>query len=373
MPAYAHSIEEIRDMLAANAYGVAMQYAPWVNGAYIDGGDYWTLNPGRADKSVGSFVVHTTGPKAGRWFDFATGGPGGDMIDLIQLSLNCTLPDALREARRFLGLASDDPAAKRRREDELQRQRARRAEAQRKERASKAKRRKQAHAMWLAAQERIKGTPVHHYLQQRRGVDLARMGRQPRAIRYAPECFWQETDRETGEHQSARLPAMVCLIHNRSDVVGVHRTYLALDRDGLWNKAPVTKAKKVLGDYPGGWINIWSGAGARGGKAPSLMKARGPQCVHITEGIEDALTGALLLPSARWIAGVSLGNLARLNLPDNVAEVVLVADQDDDPEAQKALRRAIAAHQNAGRKVRLWQSRNGAKDLNAAHLAKAGI
>ncbi|MBY5988195.1 toprim domain-containing protein [Roseovarius atlanticus] len=370
-----YSIEDIKHMLADRVEDVARHYAPEVQGSYTANGAYWTLNPGRADRSVGSFCVHLTGARRGRWNDYAT-NDRGDLLDLIALQLNCSLSEALREARRYLGLSADDPAAKRRREDALRRSRERAAQARHDDRQRAFRQGRQAQAIFLSGETRLRGTPVDYYLKGR-GVDLAELGRQPGALRYLPNCKYYDEDPETGEVIEAMFPAMVAIVTDwRGNQTAVHRTYLGLDGNGCWAKASVRQPKKVLGSYAGAAINIWRGIGPRGGKPASLPQCPPGSHVFITEGIEDALSVVLLKPAARVIAAISLGNLGALQLPKNVSDITLVADQDENDQARAALERAIATHQDAGRAVRIWQNGHGGKDLNdalrAARRAKQG-
>ncbi|MEX0306045.1 MAG: toprim domain-containing protein [Ruegeria sp.] len=368
-----YSLDEIKDMLLAQIDRVVDYYATPAPGSYTHKGLYFTLNPGRADRNVGSFYIHMDGEKAGRWMDHAT-GDFGDVLDLIALNLGCDTRAALREARAFLGLqtASPEDVARRKAAAEAAAERRRQAAADERQKAKR--RRGAAQAIYLSAQERLRDTPVALYLRDRRGIDLARLGRQPRSIRYHPSCSYYHEDQNTGEIFEGEYPAMVAAISDvRGNFVGVHRTYLAIDtNDGIWNKAPVPAAKKVLGDYAGAAINIWRGIGPRGGKPASL-----PQCppgtqVFITEGIEDALSVALLLKDERVIAAISLSNLGQVRLPENVSTVTLVADQDDHIQAREQLMRAAQLHQQAGRVVKLWQNPWGGKDLNDALRATRG-
>lgn len=361
------SIEELKDRLLAQISSVVPHYAPDAPGSYTEKGLYFTLNPGRADKSVGSFCVTMTGEKAGKWRDYAT-GDHGDILDLIRLNLGCTLAEAIKEARAYLGLETEDPELRRKRQKAAEEAKARRAAADRKAREEKKRRRSQAHALWLSGQEHIARTPVDHYLRDTRGIDLKALGRQPRALRYVPQCFWTEMDPETGEMLEESLPAMVAIATNAAgQSVACHRTYLGINEaTGRWDKARVRQPKKVLGDYAGAAIHIWSGAGPKGGKAGPLAKCQPGTRVYISEGIEDALSVVTLLPEVRVLAAISLTNMASVRLPENVSAVTLVADQDENDQAKAALERAIEAHQAAGRSVRLWQNRHGGKDLNDA-------
>lgn len=370
------SIDTIKDRLLAQLDGVIDRYTHRSHDSYRDHqGREWRLNPGRPDRHVGSFHIATRGPKAGMWFDHAT-GEGGDVIDLIRLSLSLNLKGALAEARAFLGLATESPELRRAREQAAAAARARRQAAEQAEAARLLKRQKAAQALWLSAQERIAGTPVEAYLRGR-GIDLSALGRQPRALRYHPACAFhgqetvEEIDAETGEVRPVTrnlppvpLPAMLAAITDaRGAHVATHRTYLGIAPDGVWRKVRGAAAKKVLGSFAGAAIRLWSGAGPKGGKGPPLSHCPPGTRLYIAEGIETALSVVVLRPEARVLAAVSLSNMGGLALPANVAEVVLVADGDEGAEAQAALARAVAAHARAGRLVRLVAAPPG-QDLN---------
>lgn len=360
-----HTIAEIKDMLTAQVDRVAQEYARPCGQSYVDKGNYFTLNPGRPDKSVGSFVVRLTGPKAGRWDDYAT-GQFGDLLDLIALSLNCDLGGALKEARAFLGLSVADPALVRQREEQAAKFRQQRKEAEARQAELREKSAAQALAIFLGAQEKLRGTPVERYLNDTRGIDLARLGRQPRSLRYLPDCYYGHMDPKTGEVIETRLPAMVALANDANGrAVAVHRTYLQT-KGGTWCKADLPVSKKVLGVYAGASIHVWSGTGPRGGKGAPLSKAAPGTRVFIAEGIEDALSAAMIAPDIRVLAAISLSNLGNVVLPKAVDHVTLIADQDENEQAKRALERAIQLHQAAGRKVSIWQNGRGGKDLNDA-------
>lgn len=362
----AYSLEQIKDLLLARIEDVVERYAPPVAGSYRAHGRYFTLNPGRVDRHVGSFYVQMRGSKPGQWVDHAT-GQFGDVLDLIALSLATDLRGAMSEARAFLGLETASP------EDLARRRTAARAAAERRrqaaadERRAEERRRRSAQALFLSAREGLRGTPVESYLRDTRAVDLAALGRQPRALRFAPECRYYREDRETGEVIEAVYPAMLAAIYRGRDFIGVHRTYLARDpATNGWSKAPLPDAKKVLGDVRGGGINLWRGIGPRGGKPAPLSASPPGTELYIAEGIEDALSVVMLLPEARVLAAISLGNLGQVTLPETVSTVTLVADLDEAGQAQEQLQRAVAQHRAAGRVVRLWQNPFGGKDLNDA-------
>jgi hypothetical protein len=364
MTRQSYSIDEIKAMLAERADEVAQRYAPPAAGSYTDKGTYFTLCPWRADRHVGSFVVNLTGPLAGTFHDFAT-GEHGDMIDLIRLALGCDIREALREARAMLGLQNESPEQTARRKDAAEASRRRRAEAAAEAKAKDEARARQASAVWLSGQARIDGTPVARYLADARAIDLSRLPRPPGAIRYLKDCFYRHIDPETGEVTEARLPAMVAAMSRAGGTVAVHRTYLAIGPDGRWGKADLPEQKKILGPFRGAAIRVWAGIGPRGGHTP-LAKAGPDQHVYITEGIEDALTAAMILPHARILAAATLGNIGAVELPANVSRVTIIGDRDAGDQARQALDRGIAAHAAQGREVRLWLApeASGAKDIN---------
>lgn len=365
-----YSIEQIKDMLHDRMDQVAQHYAPPASGSYIDRHLYFTLNPGRADRSVGSFCIHLSGPKVGRWTDFAT-GEHGDVLDLIRMSLHLgSATEAIKEARAWLGLEIETPELRLARAAAAAKAKAQREAAEAEARAAAARRAKQAEGLYLSAQAGIEGTPVDFYLRGR-GVDLRALHRLPGAIRYHASVGYHEeaTDPDTGEVTTIRrrLPAMVAAIVNgRGRIISCHRTYLAWGPDGRVGKADLPRAKKVWGDYRGGAIRLSSGIGARGGKAVPLAQCPPGTRVVIGEGIETCLSAMLLWPAERVLAAVSVSNMGQVELPANVAEVVLLSDHDAAPEAVASFGRAVQAHAAAGRRVRVWQSPVPGEDLNDA-------
>lgn len=370
-----HSIDEIKDMLLGQVEAVVDAYAPAAPGSYTDKGLYFTLNPGRVDKSVGSFCVRMTGAKAGNWNDYATGGHG-DILDLLALAIG--KPDDMKagfaEALLYLGLETESPEAKRLRENRAAQARKQREIAAKNDKAERVRKARQAHGLWLSGQEKLRGTPVDQYLRQARGIDLSALGRQPRALRFHPSVYYHHMDKKTGEVVEGQWPAMLATITDaRGNPAAVHRTWLSCT-DGRWDKAPLPATKKVLGDYAGASIHMWSGIGARGGKGKRLSECDPHSHVFITEGIEDALSCIIAVPEARVIAAISLSNLGQIVLPENVTRVTLVADRDENDQAKAALQRAIDTYWSQGRRVHLWQNGFGGKDLNdalrAAYAAK---
>lgn len=371
------SIEDIKDRLLAQLDTVVHRYAPPAKGSHTTHGRYFTLNPGRADRNVGSFCIHMGGPRAGRWKDYAS-GEGGDILDLIRISCSTDATGAIREARAILGLDTESPELRRQRDQAAAEAKRRRAQDEAARKRAEEKARKRAEGLWLSAREDVLGTPVDLYLRNR-SIDLATLPHLPRAIRFHPECRFYETveleDPETGEvREETRwrpMPAMVTAIARGTGIVDCHRTYLSIDpATGQWGKAPVKAAKKVFTDYTGGSIRLCGELGPRGGDL-KLRQAPQGATVWITEGIENALSLMMIRrlrgqPPAFVVAAGSIWNMANTELPDTIGEVVLIADSDEAEEARAMLRRAEAFHASKGRTVRTWKSTIPGEDLNDA-------
>jgi hypothetical protein len=273
------------------------------------------------------------------WHDFAT-GEAGDALDLVA-AVRCRgdTRAAMEWARRWLGgeaLSRPPP-----------RQPAASGPGEVHEEEA---RRRKALALFLDAEERLAGTPVADYLDGR-GLSLAELARQPRALRFHPECWNSE--------RRAPLPAMLAAITDgRGHHVATHRTWLARDEAGRWRKAPLAYPKMTLGSYAGGFIPLWRGASRK-----PLSQAPAGETVAIAEGIETALSVALACPELRVLAAVALPNLARLALPESVARVIVCADNDPHPKAQALLQRAAQRFAAEGREVRVAWPPSG-KDFN---------
>ena len=255
---------------------------------------------------------------------------------------------SLRWARAWLGLDNADPAAFR------HHQAARPAEKEAAER-DEAGRRQKAIALFLQGKPLDGGDPASLYLAGR-GLPMAAFPRVPRGLRFLAECWCAEVN--------LRLPAMVAAITRRGHHVATHRTYLMAER-GAWTKARLKAPKKVLGAFGGGVIPLWRGATGK-----PLAEALPDETVTIAEGIEDALTVALHQPAWRALAAISLGNMAAIELPEALADVVLIFDRDgENPQARAARERAVRALMDQGRSVREVRPPEGFKDFNAWHQA----
>lgn len=320
----------------------------------VQGHDFVAFNPMRADRHLGSFRICVTGAKAGVWKEFSS-GEAGDGLDLVAYCLGGGKAEAVAWGKAFLGLDGADPAALKR----TRRAVAARAEAD--PEAEAEKRRRDAFAIWLAAQEKILGTPAEGYLAGR-AIELRRLGRQPRALRFHPRLWNAESRRH--------WPALVAAITGPDGkALAIHRTWLEV-AGGRVRKAPLKDAKMTLGGYRGGLIRLWRGQrvdAATGEIRPGRRWrdiAAGAE-LDLSEGIEDGLSVAAIHPECRVAAFVSVGNLARVALPPAVATVALWV-QNDAPgsDADKQVARGVERLLAEGRRVRLVRVPAPHKDVN---------
>lgn len=302
-------------------------------------GEWVALNPTRGDRRPGSFRIKLVGQRAGVWADFAT-DEAGDALGLVAyVRYAGNLRDAVAWSKSFLGLEQDKPVPEAvKREAPPPATDEQRAQEERGRRESALK-------IYLAARPVLRGTPADEYLRGRR-IDLSRLGRQPRALRFHPELWNRESQ--------AHWPAMVAAVSNDAgEHTATHRTWLAR-RDGRWKKAPLADAKMSLGTVAGSCIRLWRGASRK-----ALKDAPEGDQVAIAEGIETALSVAIACPELRVLCAVSLSNMANITLPPAIGTVFLCADNDpvdDSPgsrQRQAALQRAGEHFLRGGRDVRL--------------------
>lgn len=330
----AGSVAELVRMLAARMEHLAPELLP---AARREGN---LLRVGSIDGEAGkSLAVYLRGPRAGHWTDYAS-GEHGDALDLVRATRHCTTREALAWARGWLGLAErgePSPASTRQvagapqppPDDDY--------------------RRRAALRIWLAAEPALRATPADAYLR-RRGIDLSELGRQPRALRFHHRLW----SRECGAH----LPALVAAVSRGGEFRGIHRTFLAKTPEGAWAKAALASPKLSLGAIAGAVIPLQRGASGK-----PLRAAPEGETAVIGEGIETCLSIAIACPELRVLCGVSLGNLAAIDLPAAITTVILAADNDPGRGPQKLLRRAARRFIDQGRVVRIARSPVGS-DFN---------
>ena len=132
---------------------------------------------------------------------------------------------------------------------------------------------------------------------------------------------------------------MIALVTRGTDSapIGIHRTYLS--RDGA-RKASVDPAKMMLGLCRGGVVRL--------GEPGNVLM--------VGEGIETCLAAFHATGRPTWSA-LSTSGLRSLDLPDNVRDVIVLADGDNPGEA--AARDCARRWKLEGRRVRIARPPQG--------------
>lgn len=352
MIAYAISVAEIAARLNDDISGVIA--ALRLDGE-IRGHEYVAWNPTRDDRHLGSFRICLSGPKQGVWCEFGVAGrPTGDALDLVCYVGGIAKVEAIRWARRHLGLetgaAGEAPAlVAKKREQKL-------AEKKKRDAATAG----QAQRLFLSARAALRGTPADLYLRGR-GIELARLGRQPGALRFHPACRHGPSGRD--------FPALVAAVTAADGAFcSIHRTFL-VSRRGAWEKADardgVADNKMTFGPYAGrgASIHLWRGETIEGNPGRPWKQMAHGETVMMSEGIEDGLTAVLAKPEWRACAAVSLSNMAAVRFPVPV-RLVIVGQNDGHAEAVAQLQAAVAEQRRTGNSVRVPLPPAGFKDVN---------
>jgi putative DNA primase/helicase len=187
-----------------------------------------------------------------------------------------------------------------------------------------ARRTEAALAIWQSAKP-VKGTLVEIYLASR-GIHLPA----PNSLHFHAGL----------RHPSGGIwPAMVALVTDGADgtPLAIHRTFLSRGRRG---KAPVEPQKMMLGPCRGGAVRL----------------AEPGAVLMVGEGIETCLAAMQASGHAAW-AALSTSGLRALNLPNDVPDVIVLADGDEAGEA--AARDCAFRWQPEGRRVRIARPPTG--------------
>ena len=315
-----------------------------------------------------SLAVTVDGANKGLWTDFSASEgareASGDMLHMVALTkFGGNLGEAVQWAKSWLGIDDLDPrrlATIRAEAAAIDAGAAERAGAE-----AEAKKRG-ARSLWLNGVALTGSCPASRYLEGR-GIDVAKLGHWPNALRYHSEVW----NRDAG----IKLPCLVSQMITPDGVhVATHRTWLGRDPRGQWVKAdgadlgvPRGSAKKVLGKSGGAFVPLRKGASR---KAMGAMIRT--ETIYITEGIEDALTVAMIKPELRVVAAYSLRNLGVIEFPSRIETIVVVCDRDEGNREIEALEQAIARQQARGHHVQFVMPPLGVKDINAWLLQDLG-
>lgn len=358
------SIDQVADMLAERADSIARELLPLGNRQGRNWVDASTRKGGLGD----SLMVEISGHHRGRWKHFG-GGEGGDMIDLVAfVRFGGDKKAAFAWAKDYLDIARADPErlAAAQKQAARRREEAQAADARDAEEASR-----RAKALWLRGVP-IEGTPGEAYLRTR-GIDVRALTQPPSALRFLAECHCSEA--------GLAMPALVASVNHAGTgaFLTAHRTWIAPRagtwalplppaQAGSWGKAALQYPKKTYSAYAGGIIPLSRGASGR-----RWREARGDETVALAEGIETALSVAVLMPEWRVAATVALHNMGALVVPPSWRRIVVCADRDrPDSKAAELLPKVLRHLAQSGAEVLVIEPDAGFKDWNDQLVAELG-
>ncbi len=299
--------------------------AHWVPDLFPRGrraGDEWRLANIRGDapRNTGSCVIALRGAHAGDWIDF-DGNHGGGPISAIE---EATGLDGRALITRAAEIAGVTPGAPERRAPVTPPAPKRDATLE------------IAHI--LSSAQPIAGTPAADYLAGR-GLDVPADA----DLLFHPDLAHYET--------KAGYPALVGQVRDRNgDVIGLHRTWLAADPDGSTRKAPLEKAKKMLGRVAGGAVRL----------APIGDGDR----LALSEGIETGLAAMTACPDLPVWATLSTSGLEQVELPPAATRIVILADNDASGAGLRAADAAARRLRAQGRDVAIAVPPEEGHDFN---------
>jgi len=180
--------------------------------------------------------------------------------------------------------------------------------------------------IWLAAQP-IVGTIGERYLSETRGIDVGKLPPTiENALRFHPRCVFGAR---------AVHPCIIALMRDPVTAVpiGIHRIGLAVE-----NGAVVKLNRMALGRM--GVVMFWPKNGSG-----QLVVGEGIETV-LAAATRISYQGAPLTPA--WSA-VARGGLGRLPVLSGVSPLILLVDNDENGEGQRAAEQCRRAWKAAGR------------------------
>ncbi len=344
-------ISDVVERLAANAETVCRNYLP--NGRRQ--GRYWHV--GDVHSAPGRSLYVRLRPigqgAAGKWTDAAT-REHGDLLDIIRTSRGLkSFPDAIDEARRFLGM----PPA-----ENTRGMRGRRRTASRSSASGCCGQHQRlsddcdhvgiannpggivsldldmvnaARRLFMASRP-VNGTLAEIYLRRRGITDLIGLD----ALRFHPACLYREDedkDREGAGHNQPGTssdisgPALIAAVSDADGwVTGVQRTWL--DAEALMSDAPLGPLLgKAALSSPRRALGALRGSGVRFGPSSNATE---PGVLLVGEGVETMLSLRMVLPGIPMIAALSAAHLAAVLFSTGLKRLYIA--QDNDPAGRAA-------------------------------------
>jgi P4 family phage/plasmid primase-like protien len=298
----------------------------WVPSHFPNGrrnADEWRLANIRGDapRKQGSCVITLKGEHAGDWIDF-DGNGGGGPLSALEHATGLSGRALYAYAAELVGCPSNDKTVTSFRPVPL---------------VQTTRDRKAADEIdfILSRTEPLPGSFAQTYLSSR-GLIVPQT---PDLFFHSDVTYW---DTKTGH------PAMIAIVRDVSgERIAIHRTYLQPDGSG---KADVKKPRMMLGSVACGAVRLGN---------------IGEACVlGISEGIETGLSVMAACPDLPVWAALSAGNMAKIQLPPEATNVVLLADHDASKAGIRAAQKAAQRFILEGRKVWIATPFKAGEDFN---------
>jgi hypothetical protein len=185
------------------------------------------------------------------------------------------------------------------------------------------------------------GSPVETYLRLR---NIS--GPIPAVLRFLQRC---------PHRNGGYFPAMVAPIVNAAgEQIAIHKTFLRPDGRGKAD-LPKTEQRETCGPVKGGTVRL----GPHRPGSPLI----------IGEGVESTLSAMQLFSLPGW-AALCANGIETLDLPVNVRQIVIAADNDMNGVGQRAALSAQAGWGSEGRSARILLPPNPGEDFNDILLSR---
>jgi hypothetical protein len=378
----------LSQMLASHSEALVSALGFNMGNATKSGDRMGLLNHVRGEKNQGSFWIDIKGGRAGHWIDYVDPDHlRGDALALVHYANSgqpkpTSAPEwkvACEWAERWLGLAGDaayvmDVAGL---EAVATRALEQRGKADADEAILLDGERKRLKARWLRAQPLNGQSGAWKYLAGR-GIDVEGLladDRLSSALRAESEGVYSwNPDSQTG----VKFPTLLCGLWRADGAfAGVHITFLDPETHGKIGATIGVARKMRPKGIAGAFIPIAKG---RSLLSTSAMLKAAPddpalqgEVLAVCEGVEDALSLAMMYPDFRiWCAG-SVWNIGQMPVPPHISDLIVMADNDIGQSARDALRRSLQslrAKMVPEQRLKVWRA-IGVKDLNEAIQARA--
>lgn len=153
--------------------------------------------------------------------------------------------------------------------------------------------------------------------------------------------------------------AIICGNLIDGKLTGLQRTYLKQDIGKFKNASGICKFS--LGNLHNGLSPVWLGKDKEGKPLPPATKN---ETLVIFEGLEDALSYAIIHPNDRIAIGLGLARLKNIKIPDSFNHILLGADRPKKPIHKKQTDSALHKWTQDNKNAEIFYAPYGYDDYN---------